>query len=413
MKIIFTLLLLLYVLPFLAQWELQNSGVSVGLNDVFCITEDIVVVVGNEGTILKTSNGGTTWVQKTSNTTYNLSKVEFPTANVGYATGVNGVLLKTTDGGDNWQTMSTGSTSSIYGLTCISENTFFISGQAGLIKKSIDGGITFSTQYISSNETIFDIQYVDEMVGYTLSGNPTVNNKYGQLFKTIDGGNTWSILISESVDAFSFLNENIGFINKTSQSLNKTIDGGLTLQDLGPTNIIQMDIFAIDENLIWDVGINPALCNCEYFCVYKRDNSLNAEFPNIENCYDSTLGYNQLNAIYYKNGTSGYLVGALGQIYKNVTGLNVPSLTIVKHNKLDNFQIYPNPAIDKINIIINEKQLQFFLIEITDNFGKVIFTKNFYNENNINLNTSTFSKGIYFISVLSNDKKQTRKLIIN
>jgi len=44
------------------------------LKDVCCITEDFVVIVGNEGNILKTLDGGINWQQKNSGITSKSNK---------------------------------------------------------------------------------------------------------------------------------------------------------------------------------------------------------------------------------------------------------------------------------------------------------------------------------------------------
>jgi hypothetical protein len=58
--------------------------------------------VGGYGTtiILATTNGGATWVSQVSGLTNGLESVHFPlNATTGYAVGQNGTILKTTDGG--------------------------------------------------------------------------------------------------------------------------------------------------------------------------------------------------------------------------------------------------------------------------------------------------------------------------
>nr|HMS33987.1 T9SS type A sorting domain-containing protein [Ignavibacteria bacterium] len=54
---------------------------------------------GNSGTILNTTNGGTTWNSQISNTTNLLNSVCFTDAMHGYIAGFEGTILKTTNGG--------------------------------------------------------------------------------------------------------------------------------------------------------------------------------------------------------------------------------------------------------------------------------------------------------------------------
>ncbi len=56
--------------------------------------------VGNNGTILRTSNGGATWVNRPSGTPNGLWDVSFGDVNTGTAVGDQGAIVRTTDGGD-------------------------------------------------------------------------------------------------------------------------------------------------------------------------------------------------------------------------------------------------------------------------------------------------------------------------
>ena len=56
-------------------------------------------VVGTEGTIFRTTDGGTTWVTQTSGTTNDLHGVSFTDGNNGTVVGDDGTILRTTNGG--------------------------------------------------------------------------------------------------------------------------------------------------------------------------------------------------------------------------------------------------------------------------------------------------------------------------
>lgn len=418
MKKFTILILLLCTMPFFGQWVQQNSGVTVGLNDVFCITEDIVVVVGNEGTILKTTNGGTTWVQKTSGTTYNLFKVEFPTANVGYAIGSQNsggsLLLKTIDGGESWNTIDLSNVVYIKDISCVNENIIYMIADS-FIKKSIDGGNTFTTQSIISSQSIFKIQFLNLLIGYSIGGQYDDQSQENKIYKTIDGGITWSIIIDNSAKAFYFIDENIGFISTSTSGLTRTIDGGNNFQLLS-YHMDDKKVFSLNENVVWSIENRQLLCGCPNFCISKIDTTQTEANYEIINCGIGATTTNTdgilFESIDFANETKGYVVGNGGAIYKNSTG-TMEILNVDKLNSLNIIKIYPNPTTDKITINFKEIVINPITIEIKDSLGKHIYKKSFFGENDLIVNTSTFSKGIYFVSILSNDKKQTQKLIIN
>jgi photosystem II stability/assembly factor-like uncharacterized protein len=404
MKKITTLLFIFLSISFYGQWVQQNSGITENLNDVYCLTDNTVFVVGANGKIIKTIDGGLNWIQKTSGTTASLSKVQFVNQNTGYAVGFNGTVLKTIDGGDNWSSISIGSTTNLYGLSVLNENTLFISGDNGLVKKTIDGGATFSVINVPQNETVSNIQFFNELVGYAQAGNFTPNYRQNNLYKTIDGGITWSLVINEPIDSFFFLNENIGFISKTNNGIYKTIDSGLNLNYVGYYNkSIELDIFATSENIVWDIGNDYTLCNCDSYCVSKKEIGI----QQIDNCGNANVAGFLYNAIYFANDTTGYIVGISGRVFKNTTGtMQEATANITEFNK-SNIQVYPNPT---TGIITFSENIALTSAEIVDGLGRSV--KQFSKVENNTLSIEELTNGVYFCIIQSQGKKITRKIIL-
>jgi hypothetical protein len=419
MKKITSLLLILLTMPLYSQWVQQSSGVDKALNDVYCITQDNVFVVGNNGTILKTIDGGTNWIQKISGTTQDLMKVQFINPNVGFAFGAFGTLLKTIDGGESWNSIDTGGTTNFYycrGLSCVNENVFYISC-ALWFKKTIDGGITFEAVNAPVSQNIEDIQFLTEQIGYAKGAD--------KLYKTNDGGNTWTIILDSYYNGpFFFLNQNIGFVNSAG-NLYKTIDGGLNFSIIEYPNesMLQgVDIFSLNENVIWEVDGLFLLCGCPpEYCLSKKTPSEIPENQVINNCDLGDGLDSMLNAIHFANETNGYAVGhlsytgdmgpplSIGAIFKNSTG------TMLGTNKVDKKEdvtIYPNPASDNIILSFAENSKKSFSVEITNCLGEMIFSKFYQSENSAMINVESFSKGIYFLTVSSQEKRDTQKVVI-
>jgi len=408
---LFTLLFILVSTSFYGQWwEPQISGVSANLNDVYCIDENNVVIVGTAGTILKTTDGGAHWVQKTSGTASNLEKVQFVNATTGYAVGDVGMLLKTTDAGENWSQIATGITTGLSGLSCLNENLIFVSGDNGLIKSSHDGGATFEDRSYGTNYSFKKIQFVNEDIGYASSFS-YYGSDQNAFIKTADGGVTWSLFQNQNTFNFYFLNENTGFI-KDGNGMHKTSDGGITLTDIPHTYDYETaDLFALNENVLWDVANNFTLCNCSWFCINKTDLSIvNPEFQETSNCYADNGGGLPFAAIHFANETHGYAVGWYGIILKNATGI-MENLSTGQFDKKEVMSIFPNPASDRITISFLEKQSEPFTIEITDILGNKITSESYENLNNITFNTASFSKGVYFVKLKSKKGDSIKKLL--
>jgi photosystem II stability/assembly factor-like uncharacterized protein len=58
--------------------------------------------VGGNGTIIKTTNGGSEWIAQNSGTSTWLNAVFFLNSQTGWVAGDDGTILKTTDGGVSW-----------------------------------------------------------------------------------------------------------------------------------------------------------------------------------------------------------------------------------------------------------------------------------------------------------------------
>lgn len=392
MKELFSIIFILFTQFFYAQWVQQVSGVSANLNDVYCITENIVVVVGDNGTILKTTDGGANWVEKSSGTIESLNIVRFASQNVGYTINYSGNLYKTINGGESWNAISSILVSNIFDLSCVNENIFYSTSNNNLYK-TINGGVSFQT--INTSQFLQNIQFINEIVGFA--------SAYGELLKTSDGGYTWTNIGNVNsislYSAFYFVNDSVGF-KLSNQDLYKTTDGGNTYTYLSTINHTMLKLFAPSENIIW--GVNAVFLLNGQPNYTTRGEILDGVFQRID--ASSPL----LKSIYFANPTTGYALGE-GHIYKNVTG------TMLGLNEVDsteNIKIYPNPTSNQITISLNENNNQSFTIEITDSLGKKIYS-NYYKQNNITINTEKFLKGIYFLTIINNNKSQTQKIIIN
>ena len=96
-----SLLFVLYI-PIYSQWTEIPIGTSADIFDLHFISINIGWVVGSNGTILKTSNGGITWSVQQSNLSSNIYSVCFTDSLHGWVCGPDGNILKTTNGGENW-----------------------------------------------------------------------------------------------------------------------------------------------------------------------------------------------------------------------------------------------------------------------------------------------------------------------
>ena len=169
----------------------RRGGIRANLMGTQMISETTGFIAGSENTILKTTDGGETWVgsserARVGETRNNLEGIWFVSSTTGWVIGSFGTLLHTTDGGENWDKRDPGFDNNLFGIYFLDENTGWICGQEGLILHTTDGGATWNQQKAESFDDLHDIIFVDAMVGWAVGG-------YNSILHTTDGGKTWAV----------------------------------------------------------------------------------------------------------------------------------------------------------------------------------------------------------------------------
>jgi photosystem II stability/assembly factor-like uncharacterized protein len=101
-------------------WELQDSGLldpnknfemvmaeDIALNRVYFVDPEYGWACGEWGVILRTIDGGKTWELSDTGVDKTLFDVDFVNRSLGIAVGVDGIVIRTTDGGSSWKTLTT------------------------------------------------------------------------------------------------------------------------------------------------------------------------------------------------------------------------------------------------------------------------------------------------------------------
>jgi len=192
--------------------------------------------------VLKTSNGGQTWVAKLNNSMLQLNNVFFINSTTGWVVGDNGVFVtgkvfKTTDAGENWveQILLGESVISLSDIQFINENIGLTVGSGGKIFRTTDGGNTWNSQISGITDNILSVFFLDINTAWCTTSN-------GKILKSSNGGINWiqqtSGFTSNIRDIF-FLDANNGFALADHTNILKTTNGGTswTSQNLGLSTI--------------------------------------------------------------------------------------------------------------------------------------------------------------------------------
>lgn len=118
-------------------------------------------------------------------------------------------------------------------LTFVNESTGVAVSNHGKIIKTTDAGKTWQTMESLGDDMLLDkVQFTDAQNGYVIAG----DSDGGYLYKTVDGGNTWTKRNFDPAQAgipndMFFINKNVGFITGPNLFI-KTTDGGNSWSDV-------------------------------------------------------------------------------------------------------------------------------------------------------------------------------------
>jgi photosystem II stability/assembly factor-like uncharacterized protein len=161
--------------------------------------------------IFKTVNGGKTWtiladtnIRPPASGVSGLSTFYFVNTNTGYAVGQNGKIIKTINGGASWVQLKALNIEYLTSVYFTDANTGYIAGYSnpigvgvanvglGIIAKTTNGGTTWSLDTIGNNLSLNSFCFADANTGYIVGAKYNGTSTGGIIIKTVDGGTTWS-----------------------------------------------------------------------------------------------------------------------------------------------------------------------------------------------------------------------------
>ena len=299
------------------NWEKINFPASetVTLNGVFFVTADSGWVVGDNGIIYATTDGGQSWVQQNSGTYRKLARVQFLDNMNGWITGgwqdgSSYLVLKTNDGGNTWQNMSFGSTCfSCLDICFTDELNGWICGDDNELNPFIyhtsDGGVNWVSQTVPEGAgTPSSIDFANSNEGW-VSTSSIYLSPLGAILHTTDGGNNWEIQFN------------------TGMPYNDCID----VRDEQHIAIAAVDIFSPPSEKIyvtsdggesWNYSLSPTVDYTEGIQYVGNDIWFVSDYSQILHSSDNGESWDWdykspfYNSIAWSNNMNGWIVSGTG-----------------------------------------------------------------------------------------------------
>lgn len=167
------------------------------LYDVQFLNTQVGFVVGEFGKILKTTDGGATWHDKQAalvgdqyfdiNELPTFFDVDFRNDTEGYVVGLEGRVAKTADGGETWAWVEHGVEAydaPFYSVDILPNGKVWAVGGSGQAVSGAAQGLGKGDLGTRVTNWIRDVEFYDDNIGWMVGG-------FGFIMNTNDGGKTW------------------------------------------------------------------------------------------------------------------------------------------------------------------------------------------------------------------------------
>ena len=362
-------------------FELKTSGTTERLNNVRVspfIANETVIAVGNNGTIVSSTNSGNNWSVSAPLISANLYGVDFSNPYC-YAVGDNGSILLSANSSSTWLQITSGTNRNLKAVGYSPQsNTIVVTvGEKGTILRSTNIGLTWTN--ISLTDTTINFYGISQKGPYYTSGNNfCIVGTGGKIFKSTDGGATW-------------LQKPSGTTNTLRSIYFHTVDSAIVVGDNGTIR------FSTNGGETW---FTDAFFNSPSTRQYKSVTLINRDHYTFSALSDSLF--------FVSNDPI-------------TIGLNPISLVIPKGFSIS--QNYPNPfnPSTKIKFEIPISPISFgerhgVRLVIFDILGREVET--LINEQlkpgtyEVDWNAAGYSSGIYFYKLIAGDFTETKRMVL-
>ena len=436
---LFALLLLVCGVTKAQQWRYLQTGVAEDLYNVCCIDDNTIFVCGQNGVILKSTNGGDSWVEKYRRAGCQMTEICFADQNNGYAVCDSTLddyshqwfLVKTCDGGETWNDVGNPVFSWVESYTALSRQfvrtEMFLNDTDNLvvavsfdgIYRSTDGGATM--RKLDNDFTINETRgiFFEDNVGYLLWDYGDDDFLYPEerragVAKTEDFGETWVLRenVADNTEGISyahFYDKNhirlFGAFQVSEYNYHEildTYDGFDSFETVGVGSYGYFQYYEeyirakFTENgwgvsMLWEEdmpGVGRAVS-------YTEDDGLS---------WTNYSGYGlPTYRLYDIDGTDTtfYISCAEGEVLKNRqftlmgTGENVSQVVAV----------YPNPAKDRVVI----EGIEVAEVQVYNALGQLVKTVKDNNE----INVESLPEGVYMLRITDAEgRSHTARLVV-
>lgn len=274
-------------------------------------------IVGFEGTLFYTSDGGENWQSQDPKGKEDLYDVCFVDGQTGWIVGKYGTILHTTDSGENWVRQEKVTNERLFDAFFLDAQTGWIVGTMGTILHTTDGGQSWMKQGWDEDRYYNGIYFVNPQQGW-------ISGEYSTMYHTEDGGQKWTPQACKEIEPVEpeddfppppahlygiyFQSPEVGWMTGMDGIIIKTEDGGTTWNLLTPKEDFTVYQIAIKGQKGWAIGEKGT-----YMVSTDGGNNWQMDLESLHTRF-------WLRNLVFTDENHGWIVGALGTILKTDNG---------------------------------------------------------------------------------------------
>jgi photosystem II stability/assembly factor-like uncharacterized protein len=143
----------------------------------------LAVIIVVAGSTHAQSVDGIRWIAPPVNGNA-LKKMVFVSPDTGWIVGTQGTILRSTDGGDHWEQVASGTRNDLNGIAFASDQSGWIVGDNGTLLVTVTGGEAWEQRDLQLEDKLNDVAFLSENVGLIVGD-------FGVMLRTSDAGETW------------------------------------------------------------------------------------------------------------------------------------------------------------------------------------------------------------------------------
>lgn len=240
-----------------STWSITSDSETLNqLNSIFTLNGTTIWAAGNNGAMIKSTDGGNSWFSLTSGITDTIKDIKFVSDLTGYFVAKN-KIYKSIDGGVSWAQNKAASTGVYLNeISALNQNEIIVVGSSKNTYYTINGGDAWNLVTVATDGELISVHYSGTSTAYC-AGNS------GKVFKTTDKGVTWSAGASATgtLNSIWFSTPAIGWAVGKSGKIYKSVDygGSWILNEDGLTTNHLHSVRFFDENNGLIVGNNGVI----------------------------------------------------------------------------------------------------------------------------------------------------------